>query len=96
MREGVYAYVAGPSFETPAELRFLQIAGGDAVGMSTAPSTVTARHMGMRVLGISTISNMALPDPVPGTEQTHEEVLEAGQTGGSSAHCRHSRCATQP
>jgi purine-nucleoside phosphorylase len=79
MREGVYAYVAGPSFETPAELRFLQIAGGDAVGMSTAPSTVTARHIGMRVLGISTISNMALPDPVPGTEQTHEEVLEAGR-----------------
>lgn len=78
MQEGVYAYVAGPSFETPAELRFLQIAGGDAVGMSTAPSTVTARHMGMRVLGISTISNMALPDPVPGTQQTHEEVLQAG------------------
>jgi purine-nucleoside phosphorylase len=79
MRDGVYAYVGGPSFETPAELRFLQIAGGDAVGMSTAPSTVVARHIGMRVLGISTISNMALPDPVPGTQQTHEEVLEAGQ-----------------
>lgn len=79
MREGVYAYVGGPSFETPAELRFLQIAGGDAVGMSTAPTTVTARHMGMRVLGISTISNMALPDPAPGTLQTHEEVLEAGR-----------------
>lgn len=79
LREGVYAYVGGPSFETPAELRFLQIAGGDAVGMSTAPSTVTARHVGMRVLGISTISNMALPDPAPGTQQTHEEVLEAGK-----------------
>lgn len=79
MREGVYAYVGGPSFETPAELRFLQIAGGDAVGMSTAPATVTARHMGLRVLGISTISNMALPDVVPGTQQTHEEVLQAGQ-----------------
>ncbi|MEZ4516269.1 MAG: purine-nucleoside phosphorylase [Chloroflexota bacterium] len=79
MQEGVYAYVAGPSFETPAELRFLQFAGGDAVGMSTAPSTVTARHMGMRVLGISTISNMALPDPVPGTQQSHEDVLAAGQ-----------------
>ena len=79
MREGVYAYVGGPSFETPAELRFLQIAGADAVGMSTAPSTVVARHMGMKVLGISTISNMALPDPVPGLMQTHEEVLEAGR-----------------
>ena len=79
MREGVYAYVGGPSFETPAELRFLQIAGGDAVGMSTAPSTVVARHMGIKVLGISTISNMALPDPVPGVQQSHEDVQEAGQ-----------------
>lgn len=79
MREGVYAFVGGPSFETPAELRFLQIAGADAVGMSTAPSTVVARHMGLRVLGISTISNMALPDPVPGLQQTHEEVLQAGE-----------------
>lgn len=79
MQEGVYCYVAGPSFETPAELRFLQIAGGDAVGMSTAPSTVTARHIGMRVLGISTITNMALPDPPPGTEHSHDEVLLAGQ-----------------
>lgn len=79
LQEGVYAYVGGPSFETPAELRFLQIAGGDAVGMSTAPSTVAARHIGLRVLGISTISNMALPDPAPGTQQNHEEVLEAGR-----------------
>ena len=79
VQEGVYAYVAGPSFETPAELRFLQIAGGDAVGMSTAPSVVAARHAGMRVLGISTITNMALPDPPPGTAHSHEEVLAAGQ-----------------
>lgn len=78
VQEGVYAYVAGPSFETPAELRFLQIAGGDAVGMSTAPSVVAARHAGMRVLGISTITNMALPDPPPGTAHSHEEVLAAG------------------
>lgn len=75
LREGVYAYVGGPSFETPAELRFLQTAGGDAVGMSTASEVVTARHAGLRVLGISTIANLALPDPVPGTELTHEEVL---------------------
>ncbi len=79
VQEGVYAYVAGPSFETPAELRFLQIAGGDAVGMSTAPSVVAARHAAMRVLGISTITNMALPDPPPGTAHSHEEVLAAGQ-----------------
>lgn len=79
LAEGVYAYVGGPSFETPAELRFLQIAGGDAVGMSTAPEVVVARHAGMRVLGISTIANPALPDPTPGTTLSHEEVLEMGK-----------------
>jgi len=79
LREGVYAYVAGPSFETPAELRFLQFAGGDAVGMSTAPEVVTARHAGLRVLGISSVVNMALPDPPPGLTLNHEEVLEMGQ-----------------
>jgi purine-nucleoside phosphorylase len=79
LQEGVYAYVAGPSFETPAELRFLRMAGGDAVGMSTASEVVTARHSGVRVLGISNISNVALVDPVPGVETSHEEVLEAGR-----------------
>ncbi|MFO7661829.1 MAG: purine-nucleoside phosphorylase [Chloroflexota bacterium] len=79
MAEGVYAYVGGPSFETPAELRFLQFAGGDAVGMSTAPEVVVARHGGMRVLGISTIANLALPDPPPDTVLSHEEVLAMGQ-----------------
>lgn len=79
LQEGVYAYVAGPSYETPAELRFLQMAGADAVGMSTVPSVVVARHAGIRVLGISTITNMALPDPAPGTKLTHEEVLETGR-----------------
>jgi len=76
LREGVYAYVGGPSFETPAELRFLQRAGADAVGMSTAPEVVVARHAGVRVLGISTIANLALPDPGAGVTQTHQEVLE--------------------
>lgn len=76
LREGVYAYVAGPSFETPAELRFLQFAGGDAVGMSTAPEVVVARHAGIRVLGISTVANLALPDPPPDSTLNHEEVLE--------------------
>lgn len=79
LRDGVYAYVAGPSFETPAELRFLQFAGGDAVGMSTAPEVVVARHAGVRVLGISTVANLALPDPPPGLTLNHEEVLEMGQ-----------------
>ena len=79
LREGVYAFVAGPSYETPAELHFLQMVGGDAVGMSTVPSVIVARHAGIRVLGISTITNMAIPDPAPGTELTHEEVLETGK-----------------
>ena len=79
LQEGVYSYVAGPSYETPAELRFLRNAGGDAVGMSTVPSVIVARHAGVRVLGISTITNMAIPDPEPGTVQTHEEVLETGK-----------------
>lgn len=79
LREGVYAYVAGPSYETPAELGFLLTVGADAVGMSTVPSVVVARHGGMRVMGISTITNMATPDPEPGQETTHEEVLEVGR-----------------
>jgi purine-nucleoside phosphorylase len=76
--EGVYAYVAGPSFETPAELRFLQMAGADAVGMSTAPEVVVARHAGVRVLGISTIANLATTDPAAEVTTTHQEVLEMG------------------
>lgn len=79
LREGVYAFVAGPSYETPAELRMLQLVGGDAVGMSTVPEVIVARHAGVRVLGISTITNLALPDPPEGTVLTHEEVLEAGK-----------------
>jgi purine-nucleoside phosphorylase len=79
LQEGVYGYVAGPSYETPAELRLLQIAGADAVGMSTVPSVIVARHAGMRVIGLSTITNMALPDPAPGTLLTHEEVLATGK-----------------
>jgi purine-nucleoside phosphorylase len=79
LQEGVYSFVAGPSYETPAELGFLRLAGGDAVGMSTVPSVIVARHAGVRVLGISTITNMAIPDPEPGTVQTHDEVLETGK-----------------
>ena len=76
-REGVYAVLAGPSFETPAELRYLNIIGADAVGMSTVHEVIVARHGGMRVLGISGISNKANLDG--STITTHEEVLEAGQ-----------------
>jgi purine-nucleoside phosphorylase len=79
LQEGVYAYVAGPSFETPAELRFLHTIGADAVGMSTVPSVIVAAHAGMRVLGISSITNKAILDPTAGDEVTHEEVLETGK-----------------
>lgn len=77
LQEGVYVSLSGPSFETPAEIRFLQIIGGDAVGMSTAPEVVVARHSGIRVLGISGISNVAITDTTSDRETTHEEVLEA-------------------
>ncbi len=77
LREGVYCCLAGPSFETPADLRFLRAAGVDAVGMSTVPEATVARHGGTRVLGVSGISNKANLDGA--TETTHAEVLEAGQ-----------------
>jgi purine-nucleoside phosphorylase len=76
LREGVYAGLSGPSFETPADLRFLRTAGADAVGMSTVPEVTVARHGGIRVLGISGISNKANLDG--NTITTHEEVIEAG------------------
>ena len=75
--EGVYICLAGPSFETPADLRFLRGIGADAVGMSTVPEVTVARHANQRVLGISGISNKANLDG--NTITTHEEVLEAGQ-----------------
>jgi purine-nucleoside phosphorylase len=77
LREGVYCCLAGPSFETPADLRFLRGIGVDAVGMSTVPEAIVARHGGTRVLGISGISNKANLDGA--TETSHEEVLEAGR-----------------
>lgn len=78
MHQGVYVGLAGPTFETPAEIRFLRRMGGDAVGMSTTSETVVARHGGMRVLGISGISNVAIDDLDSESEASHEEVLEAG------------------
>lgn len=77
LREGVYAGLSGPSFESPADLRFLRLAGVDAVGMSTVPEVIIARHGGMRVLGLSGISNKANLDG--STITTHEEVIEAGK-----------------
>lgn len=77
MREGVYCGLSGPSFESPADLRFLHMAGADAVGMSTVPEVIVAHHGGMRVLGFSGISNKANLDG--STITTHEEVIEAGK-----------------
>jgi len=77
LREGVYVGLSGPSFETPADLRFLRAIGADAVGMSTVPEVIVAHHGGTRVLGFSGISNKANLDG--STITTHHEVLEAGR-----------------
>lgn len=77
LKEGVYVCLSGPSFESPADLRFLRTIGADAVGMSTVPEVIIARHGGTRVLGISGISNKANLDG--NTITTHEEVLSAGE-----------------
>lgn len=77
LHAGIYVGLSGPSFETPADLRFLRLAGADAVGMSTVPEVTVARHGGTRVLGFSGISNKANLDG--NTATSHEEVLEAGR-----------------
>jgi len=77
LREGVYCGLSGPSFESPADLRFLRLAGTDAVGMSTVPEVIVANHGGLRSLGLSGISNKANLDG--STITTHEEVIEAGK-----------------
>jgi purine-nucleoside phosphorylase len=77
LRKGIYAGLTGPSYETPAEIRMLRVLGGDAVGMSTVPEVIVAVHSGIKVLGISCISNMAagiLDQPL-----SHEEVMETAE-----------------
>ncbi|MDR3746623.1 MAG: purine-nucleoside phosphorylase [Acidobacteriota bacterium] len=75
--EGVYAAVSGPSYETPAEVRFLRTIGADLVGMSTVPEVIAARHMGLKVLAISCVTNMAAG--ITGERLTHQEVMETGE-----------------
>lgn len=76
LQSGVYIALSGPCFETPAEIRMFQRLGVDAAGMSTVPEVIVARHMGMRVLGMSCISNLAAG--TTGEPLNHEEVLETG------------------
>lgn len=77
LRQGVYCGLAGPSFETPAEIRMTRTLGADAVGMSTVPETLAARHLGLRVLGISCVTNMAAG--ILEQKLTHEEVFATGK-----------------
>jgi purine-nucleoside phosphorylase len=77
MPEGVYAAMLGPTYETPAEIRYLRAIGADVVGMSTVPEVIVANHIGMKVAGISCVTNMAA-GVIPHQKINHEEVLETG------------------
>lgn len=74
VREGIYAYMKGPCYETPAEIRALRTLGADAVGMSTVPEAIVAKHAGMKVVAVSCITNMAAG--VTNNKLSHEEVKE--------------------
>jgi purine-nucleoside phosphorylase len=76
LKQGVYCWYSGPSFETPAEIRMMQIIGGTAVGMSTAPETIIARRLGMKVVAVSIITNLAAG--IKGASPSHEETKREG------------------
>ena len=80
LREGVYACLPGPSYETPAEIRMLRALGADVVGMSTVPEAIVARHSGLDVLAFALVTNAAAG--ITGATITHEEVIEAGREAG--------------
>jgi len=75
LQKGVYAAVSGPTFETPAEYRYIRIIGADAVGMSTVPEVIAARHMGLRCFAFSVISDLGVPGRI--VEITHHDVIMA-------------------
>jgi purine-nucleoside phosphorylase len=77
LQQGVYCWLNGPAFETPAEIRMTRVLGADAVGMSTVPEIIVARHGGMRVLGLSCITNMAAG--IQDQPLNHEEVMAMGE-----------------
>lgn len=83
VREGIYVAVPGPNFETPAELRMLRGFGADAVGMSTVPEVLVARHMGMRILAIATVTDMATGIPGEIEHVEHEQVLAVADRAGA-------------
>jgi purine-nucleoside phosphorylase len=76
LKQGVYCWYSGPSFETPAEIRMMQIIGGTAVGMSTAPETILARRLGLKVVAVSTITNLAAG--IKGASPSHDETKREG------------------
>ena len=80
LREGIYACLPGPSYETPAEIRMLRTLGADVVGMSTVPEAIVARHAGLDVLAFALVTNAAAG--ITGATITHEEVIEAGREAG--------------